>query len=65
MNYEPYCGYWFYGGTTSAETAAFSSSWGLMASAPEYTPPTSDLSYMVNVMLGIMKGIMVKIMKAV
>jgi len=34
MNYLPFCGYWFYGGATSTETAAFFSSFGLLSEAP-------------------------------
>lgn len=34
MNYLPFCGYWFYGGASATETAAFYCSWGLLALAP-------------------------------
>jgi hypothetical protein len=34
MNYLPFCGYWFYGGTSVQQTAAFYSSWGLLAVVP-------------------------------
>jgi hypothetical protein len=34
MNYLPFCGYWFYGGTSASETASFFSSWGLLAVLP-------------------------------
>ena len=34
MNYLPFAGYWFYGGTDAGETASFFASWGLLASAP-------------------------------
>jgi hypothetical protein len=30
MNYLPYCGWFFFGGTTTAETAAYVCSWGLL-----------------------------------
>lgn len=34
MNYLPFAGYWFYGGASSAETASFFASCGLLAIAP-------------------------------
>jgi len=34
VNYLPYCGYWFYGGASASETAAFYCSWGLLATVP-------------------------------
>jgi len=42
MNYEPFCSYWFYGGTTSEETAAYFSSWGLLNSAPS---PSKEIGH--------------------
>ena len=33
MNYKAFCGYWFYGGATAAQTASFFASWGLIAVA--------------------------------
>ena len=37
MNYLPFCGYWFYGAglISSEQMAAYYSSWGLLAIAPE------------------------------
>jgi hypothetical protein len=36
MDYKPFCGYWFYGGSgqTALSRAAFYCSWGLLAVAP-------------------------------
>ena len=34
MNYLPFAGYWFYGGTSATETASYFASWGLLGSAP-------------------------------
>lgn len=31
MNYLPYCGWFFIGGQTTAETAAYVCSWGLLS----------------------------------
>lgn len=41
MNYRPYVGYWFYGGSGGTELANFFSSWGLLSDAPE--PSTSTV----------------------
>lgn len=34
MNYLPFCGYWFYGATTSAQRASLFCSFGLLFAAP-------------------------------
>ena len=34
MNYEPYVGYWFYGGVVPTQTASYYCSWGLLDSPP-------------------------------
>ena len=35
MNYLPFSGYWFYGGTSAVETAAYYCAYGLISYAPE------------------------------
>ena len=39
MNLMAYAGYGFYNAATSAERASLFSSYGLLVSAPGYTPP--------------------------
>ena len=39
MNYLGWLGYNFYNAANSTERASLFSSWGLMSSAPGYTPP--------------------------
>ena len=34
MDYEPFCGYWFYGASTNAARASYFCSWGLLVAAP-------------------------------
>ena len=46
MNYLPFCGYWFYGGTSMQETASFFCSWGLLAIAPELLPSKGGSIFM-------------------
>jgi len=36
MNYLPFCGYWFYGGSNADERASYFSSWGLLDDSPAY-----------------------------
>jgi len=40
MNYLPFCGYWFYGGTTDTETANYYGSYGLCGSISSVTSNT-------------------------
>lgn len=41
MNYKPVVGWWFCGGASAAETAAYSVSWGLLGVAPTGGGPSA------------------------
>ncbi len=46
MNYKPYAGYWFYGGTDATQRANFYASYGLIASLPT---PSETISSVIKI----------------
>lgn len=52
MNYLPFAGSWFYGTTDAKERAAYTSSWGLLKTAPAEAAWTSIKVKGLDIMSG-------------